>query len=52
MPTGWSSYAKRMGGLVPGRLQRAAVALLAPPTATPGRYTPTDQVLAYLDSLG
>jgi hypothetical protein len=29
MPTGWSSYAKRMGGLVPGRLQRAAVALLA-----------------------
>jgi hypothetical protein len=29
MPTGRPSYAKRMGGLVPGRLQRAAVALLA-----------------------
>jgi site-specific recombinase XerD len=32
-------------------IKERALALLTPPTATPGRYTPTDQVLAYLDSL-
>jgi site-specific recombinase XerC len=33
-------------------IKERALALLAPPTATPGRYTPTDDVLAYLDGLG
>jgi hypothetical protein len=33
-------------------IKERALALLTPPTATPGRYTPTDQALAYLDSLG
>jgi site-specific recombinase XerD len=33
-------------------LKERALALLTPPTAAPGRYKPTDEVLAYLDSLG
>jgi site-specific recombinase XerD len=33
-------------------IKERALALLTPPTAAPGRYTPTDEVLAYLDSLG
>jgi site-specific recombinase XerD len=33
-------------------IKERALALLTPPTAAPGRYRPTDQVLAYLDSLG
>ena len=33
-------------------IKERALALLTPPTATRGRYTPTDDVLAYLDSLG
>jgi hypothetical protein len=33
-------------------IKERALALLTPPTATLGRYMPTDQVLAYLDSLG
>jgi site-specific recombinase XerD len=33
-------------------IKERALALLTPPTATPGRYKPTDEVLAYLDSLG
>jgi integrase len=34
-------------------IKERALALLTPPTAKPGRrYRPTDQVLAYLDSLG
>jgi site-specific recombinase XerD len=33
-------------------IKERALALLTPPAATPGRYTPTDDVLAYLDSLG
>jgi hypothetical protein len=32
-------------------IKERALALLTPPTATPGRYRATDQVLAYLDSL-
>lgn len=33
-------------------IKERALALLTPPAAAPGRYTPTDDVLAYLDSLG
>ena len=33
-------------------IKERALALLTPPTARPGRYRPTDEVLAYLDSLG
>jgi integrase len=33
-------------------IKERALALLTPPTAAPGRYGPTDEVLAYLDSLG
>jgi integrase len=33
-------------------IKERALALLTPPTAAPGRYRPTDEVLAYLDSLG
>jgi site-specific recombinase XerD len=33
-------------------IKERALALLTPPTVAPGRYTPTDDVLAYLDSLG
>lgn len=29
-----------------------ALALVTPATVAPGRYTPSDDVLAYLDSLG
>ena len=32
-------------------IKERALALLTPPTAKPGRYRPTDEVLAYLDSL-
>ncbi len=33
-------------------IKERALALLTPPTVTPGRYRPTDDVLAYLDALG
>ena len=33
-------------------IKERALALVTPPTVTPGRYTPTDDVLAFLDSLG
>jgi integrase/recombinase XerD len=33
-------------------IKERALALLTPPHAAPGRYRPTDEVLAYLDSLG
>lgn len=33
-------------------IKERALALLTPPTTAPGRYKPTDEVLAYLDSLG
>jgi site-specific recombinase XerD len=33
-------------------IKERALALLTPPAAAPGRYTPTDDILAYLDSLG
>jgi site-specific recombinase XerD len=33
-------------------IKERALALLTPPAVAPGRYTPTDDVLAYLDSLG
>jgi site-specific recombinase XerC len=33
-------------------IKERALALLTPPSAKPGRYTPSDAVLAYLDSLG
>jgi hypothetical protein len=33
-------------------IKERALALLTPPTAAQGRYRPSDQVLAYLDSLG
>jgi site-specific recombinase XerD len=33
-------------------IKERALALLTPPTVKPGRYTPSDDVLAYLDSLG
>jgi site-specific recombinase XerD len=33
-------------------IKERALALLTPPTVAPGRYTPTDDVLAYLESLG
>ena len=33
-------------------LKEQALARIAPPTTTPGRYTPPDTVLAFLDSLG
>jgi integrase len=32
-------------------LKERALARIAPPTTTPGRYTPPDTVLAFLDSL-
>jgi hypothetical protein len=31
-------------------IKERALALLTPPAATPGRYRPTDDVLAYLDT--
>ena len=33
-------------------IKERALALTTPATVTPGRYAPTDDVLAYLDSLG
>ena len=33
-------------------IKERALALLTPPAAAPGRYTPIDDILAYLDSLG
>jgi site-specific recombinase XerD len=33
-------------------IKERALALLTPATVAPGRYTPSDNVLAYLDSLG
>jgi site-specific recombinase XerD len=33
-------------------IKERALALVTPATVAPGRYTPSDQVLAYLDSLG
>ena len=33
-------------------IKERALALVAPTSVTPGRYTPTDDILAYLDSLG
>jgi len=33
-------------------IKERALALLTPPTVKPGRYTPTDDLLAYLDNLG
>ena len=33
-------------------IKERALALLTPPAVAPGRYKPTDDVLAYLDSLG
>lgn len=33
-------------------IKERALALLTPPAVAPGRYTPNDDVLAYLDSLG
>ena len=33
-------------------IKERALALVTPPTTAPGRYKPTDEVLAYLDSLG
>jgi site-specific recombinase XerD len=33
-------------------IKERALALIAPATVAPGRYTPSDDVLAYLDSLG
>jgi site-specific recombinase XerD len=33
-------------------IKERALALLTPPAVKPGRYTPTDDLLAYLDSLG
>jgi site-specific recombinase XerD len=33
-------------------IKERALALLTPPAVTPGRYKPTDDILAYLDSLG
>jgi site-specific recombinase XerD len=33
-------------------IKERALALVTPATVAPGRYTPTDDVLAYLDSLG
>jgi site-specific recombinase XerD len=33
-------------------IKERALALLTPPAAKPGRYTPTDDLLAYLDNLG
>jgi hypothetical protein len=32
-------------------IKERALALLTPPAAAPGRYRPTDEILAYLDSL-
>ena len=32
-------------------LKEQALARIAPPTTMPGRYTPPDTVLAFLDSL-
>jgi site-specific recombinase XerD len=33
-------------------IKERALALVTPATVAPGRYTPADDVLAYLDSLG
>lgn len=33
-------------------IKERALALVTPATVAPGRYTPSDDVLAYLDSLG
>ena len=33
-------------------IKERALALLTPPDATPGRYTPSDDVLRFLDQLG
>jgi len=33
-------------------IKERALASITPASITPGRYTPTDDVLAYLDSLG
>ena len=33
-------------------IKERALALVAPAAVTPGRYTPTDDVLSYLESLG
>jgi integrase/recombinase XerD len=33
-------------------IKERALALVTPPSAKPGRYTPSDAVLAYRDSLG